>query len=114
MCMSGAGKKKDKRQTLIRLLDGLLVLDITDNDLDTLRGLQVVKECGLGLRGGGRGEDGDAVELVARGEDAGQDVFADVARGAEEEDVAGLEGHGDFSIWYGTNRVFTERKERRD
>lgn len=87
------------RGTRIRLPDGLLVPDVSDNDFDALGGPQVVKKCGFRLRGGGRGEDGDAVERVARGEDRGQDVPADVARGAEEEDVARLERHF-FSCLY--------------
>lgn len=73
--------------TLVGGLDGAFIFDITDDHLDAF----FLEDAPLGLCGAGGGEDGDAAELGPLGENCVQDEAANVARGAEEEDV--LERH---------------------
>lgn len=75
--------------TLVGSLDGILVFDVTNKNLDLLL-LQFGEVRGFRLCRARGSKDGDAGELGARGEDGVEDEGADLACGAEEEEV----GHG--------------------
>jgi hypothetical protein len=67
--------------------------DVADDDLDAL-GFETVDESGFGEDGVGWGEESDALEVLARGDDGVADVFAYQAGATDYEDVFG-DGHVD-------------------